>query len=381
MTSPEFTRRRFLATGGALASATAPALAAPAAGAATAVALELPGLKPDEPWRLAFGSCARQNKPQPIWRAITEVSPHLFMFIGDNLYADAESAPTLRERYAEFEKVQALQQFRRSHTHLAIWDDHDYGDDDVGGDYPYKRLSQQLFCDAWGEAADSPRRTRSGVYQAWRVASGGRVLQVLMPDLRFNRTPLVTDPARRQGYQALMARAAAGVREPVPGWYVPNPDPAASLLGAEQWAWLEQQLAQPADLRVLVSTVQFAAEGTGWEGWANFPLERQRLFELIRRHRAEGIVVISGDMHYGELSRMDVPGLYPLWDLTSSGLTEVWDVPTPNQRRASAVIAEPNFGLLEVDWQRSRVQLSVRGVDGGVRLAHALPMSELRLPA
>ncbi|MDE2566837.1 MAG: alkaline phosphatase family protein, partial [Burkholderiales bacterium] len=375
MPTTDFTRRRFLAAGSALTAATATAHAAHAAPADDAVPLELPGLQAGAPWRVAFGSCARQDKPQPIWRAVTAAEPHLFMFIGDNLYADAESAPTLRERYAAFHQAQALQQFRRSHAHIAMWDDHDYGDDDAGGDYPYKRLSQQLFCDEWGEAPDSPRRRRSGVYQAWRVACGGRVLQVLMPDLRFNRTPLLADPARRLGYRALMAGVAAGRREPVPGWYRPNPDPAASLLGAEQWAWLERQLAQPADLRLLVSTVQFAAEGTGWEGWANFPLERQRLFDLIRRHRAEGIVIVSGDMHYGELSRMDVPGLYPLWDLTSSGLTEVWDVPTPNTRRASAVVAEPNFGLIEIDWQASRVALSVRGVDGGARLAHTLAMS------
>ncbi len=373
MSFVDLNRRRILAAGGALAVGSAAAEMAP-------VTLALPGLPADRPWRLAFGSCAHQRKPQPIWRAIAAAQPQLFMFIGDNLYADAKSAQELRDRYAEFEKVEALQQFRRSHPHIAIWDDHDYGDDDVGGEYPYKKLSQQLFCDAWGEPADSRRRQRNGVYTSYRVESGGRVLQILVPDLRFNRTALVADPAKRTGYGLMMARAALGHREPVTGWYVPNPDPAASLLGAEQWAWLEQQLAQPADLRILVSTVQFAAEGTGWEGWANFPLERQRLFELMRRQRTQGLFVISGDMHYGEVSRMEVPGLYPLWDLTSSGLTEVWDVPTPNSRRASAVIAEQNFGLLDIDWQARRISMSLRGVDGGVRLSHDIAMSELRLP-
>ncbi|MFX7969089.1 alkaline phosphatase D family protein, partial [Acinetobacter baumannii] len=91
------------------------------------------------------------------------------------------------------------------------------------------------------------------------------------------------------------------------GWYVPNLDPAATLLGETQWAWLAERLAEPADVRLLCSSVQLAAEGTGWEGGSNFPLERQRLVDLIREKRAEGVVVISGDMHYADLSRWDTP--------------------------------------------------------------------------
>ena len=42
---------------------------------------------------------------------------------------------------------------------------------------------------------------------------------------------------------------------------------------------------------------------------------------------------------------------YPLWDLTSSGLTEEWRVPTPNANRASEVVADANFGYVDIDWQ------------------------------
>lgn len=353
--------------------------------AAPALVLNVPALNlaqdPSKPWRLAFGSCARQDKAQPIWRAIAAAKPHLFMFMGDNFYADAQTPAVLRQRHEEFKRVEALQQFRAEHAHIAIWDDHDYGDDDVGGEYPHKRLSQQLFCDTWNEPIDSPRRHRDGIYQSWRLQAGGRSVQIIGLDLRFNRTALMADPQRRSGYETMMRRIALGHAEEVAGWYVPNPDPQATMLGQAQWDWLAEQLAQPADLRILLSSVQLAAEGTGWEGWANFPHDRQRLLALIKQHRAEGMLVLSGDMHYGEISRLDVPGSYPLWDITSSGLTEVWPVPTPNARRTQPVLAERNFGLLELDWEAGLLRASICDEQGQAKRQVQIRLADLKWPA
>ena len=38
--------------------------------------------------RILFGSCARQNNPQPIWDAIVAEKPDVFLMIGDNIYGD-----------------------------------------------------------------------------------------------------------------------------------------------------------------------------------------------------------------------------------------------------------------------------------------------------
>ncbi len=366
-------RRLLMAAAGGLAAA--PMARAAAGSAKPFLQLGGPSL------RVAFGSCAKQSKPQPIWATIAAARPDLFLFMGDNLYADARDAATLRQRYVEFGQVEALQAFRRNTPHLAIWDDHDFGDDDVGGDYELKQLSQQLFCDEWGERPDSPRRTRSGVYEAYRIESAGRSVQILMLDLRFNRTPLVADPKLQQGYRSMVMQAKLSGK-PMIGWYVPNSDPRASLLGEEQWAWLAERLAEPADLRIIGSSVQFAADGTGWECWANFPRERERLVALLAKHRAEHAVIVSGDMHYAELSKWPVPAGYPLWDLTSSGLTEVWDIPTPNSRRESQVFAEPNFGLLDIDWRGAgSVNFSIVNVEGRERLSQRVALDSLRFAA
>lgn len=372
-------RRRWLAAS-ALAAASGGSASALEAPFVTGTADSAGGSGEVRRFRIAFGSCAKQSKPQPIWQAIRESRPDLFIFLGDNFYGDAEDEATLRQRYREFAAVEPLQAFRREVPHLAIWDDHDYGTDDAGADYPLKRLSQQLFCDAWGEAADSPRRQRSGIYDVRYVQVGRHRIQIILPDLRFNRSPLQADAGERQSYTALVLKARM-TGQPMSGWYRPVTDPSATLLGEEQWAWLARTLEEPADVRIIASSIQFAAEGTGWEGWANFPLEQQRLVNLLREKRAEGTVFISGDMHYGDISCHEEPDLYPLWDVTSSGLTEVWDVPTPNRRRRSGVLAAENFGLLDLRWDldRALLEFSLCDIQGRVRLHQQVPLAQLQL--
>ena len=52
---------------------------------------ERPALAPDAVVaRVAFGSCADQKKPQPIWSAVREADPDLFLFMGDNVYGDVK---------------------------------------------------------------------------------------------------------------------------------------------------------------------------------------------------------------------------------------------------------------------------------------------------
>src|SRR5277367_3235717 len=49
--------------------------------------------------RIAFGSCAQQDHPQPIWTVIGADQPDLFLFIGDNIYADTEDMKEMARKY------------------------------------------------------------------------------------------------------------------------------------------------------------------------------------------------------------------------------------------------------------------------------------------
>jgi alkaline phosphatase D len=357
-------------------------LALPAAGGSLLAAASPPRpTRPDFarlPVRIAFGSCANQNKPQPIWDAVLASRPDLFIFLGDNVYGDTRDEAVLRGKY---ERLAAQPGFRRLCEQvpiLATWDDHDYGEDDAGADYPMKNVSQRIFCDFWGEPADSPRRVRDGIYDAVTFVSAGRRLQIILPDLRFNRTPIRKLDLGGTTYREWSKKLTDAGRE-VPGPYERNPDAAASMLGETQWRWLEAQLGAPADLRILASSLQVVADFPGWEAWINYAEDHQRLLQAVRAQHANGLLCISGDTHYAEISRLDTHVPYPLWDITSSGLTEVWPVTPPNSRRIGSVLREPNFGLLTIDWDPVHPSVLAQAMDimGRSRLEAKIPFATL----
>jgi alkaline phosphatase D len=328
--------------------------------------------------RIGFGSCAEGGKKQPIWETILATKPELFLFLGDNVYGDTRDMAVLRARYAELAGQPGFSRLRATTPVAATWDDHDFGEDDAGADFPMKEESRQVFLDFWQEPADSPRHARDGVYASYVFGPPGRRVQVILLDLRYNRTPLVRQDHGSRGYRSwAMARHRKGLD--VPGPYARNPDTAATMLGERQWEWLGRQLEVPAELRLVASSVQVLADFPGWEGWALFPRDQQRLIDLIRQKRASGVVFLSGDMHYSELSTLDVNVPYRLWDLTSSGLTEVWPAATPNANRVSEVIREPNFGLVEIDWGATPVMVTLSILDqaGTRRIEKRLALTDL----
>src|SRR5271155_3401521 len=77
--------------------------------------------------RIAFGSCANQDKPQPIWDAILAYRPELFIFAGDNVYGDfnSEDAGNLKRAYELARGIAGYTRLRDNISHLAVWDDHD----------------------------------------------------------------------------------------------------------------------------------------------------------------------------------------------------------------------------------------------------------------
>ena len=136
--------------------------------------------------------------------------------------------------------------------------------------------------------------------------------------------------------------------------YSPYATSDSTMLGEEQWKWLEEQLMMPADVRIIASSTQFSITHNGYEAWANFPHEQKRFVDLIKKTKANGVFFISGDVHYAELSKLTVEGGYPLYDVTSSGITSTWDFATPNDNRIDGPVMENNYGLVTIDWSKER---------------------------
>lgn len=317
--------------------------------------------------RIAFGSCAEQHKEQAIWQQVLAADPDLFVFLGDNVYADSDDPAELQAAYAALAAQPGFQQLRNSTRFIATWDDHDYGQNDIGADYVSKEASRRIMLDFFGAAPDSPRRHQpGGIYTSYFYGEPGQRVQVILLDLRWARSELVSvqSPQRRSERQQQNR-----------GPYEANLAADAVLMDEAQWQWLEQQLQVPADLRVIGSSIQLLAEFTGWETWANYPRERQRFIELLARYQQEPVVIISGDVHWAELSMIEeTASRWPLLELTSSGLTEEWSAISPNRHRVGRAHAEANFGLLEIDWSREPAALDLRitNVTGEHLIEHRL---------
>lgn len=326
---------------------------------------------PDGPLtRIAFGSCAHQDKPQPVWDAVLAYRPDLFVFAGDNVYGDVTSADLaeLKAAYAKADTVEGYRRVRASVPVMAVWDDHDFGRNDAGAAFPYKAETQRLFADFWQLPPDDPRRRREGVFDARTIGPAGKRVQMILLDTRYFRSPLKrTDQHGAPGKER----------------YLPDPDPTKTMLGEAQWRWLAERLREPADLRVLVSSIQVLAEGHGWERWGNFPHERRRLLDLIRSTGANGVVLLSGDRHFGALYRETKGVPYPLTEITSSGINMVTPhhdpAKEPGPNRLGERFTEANFGTVDIDWTARTVTLSVVDQAGTPQRQATVRLDELRV--
>ncbi len=291
-------------------------------------------------FRIAFGSCSRNDLPQPLWPAILECRPDLWIWTGDSIYGDSPDSAVLRAKYAAQKKMEGYRRLASAARVIGTWDDHDYGENNAGREFSAKEQSQAAFLDFLDEPPDSPRRKQAGVYAGYDFGSGDRRVKVILLDCRYHRDA---------------------------------PGPEADILGEAQWKWLAEELhGSTARVNLIVSGIQVIPTEHRFEKWAQFPAARQRLFALLQSSEARGVIFLSGDRHQAEISRTTVAGT-PLYDVTSSGLTHVspGNENEPNRFRVAGPVAELNFGLLTLDWETdpATVQIEVRGVGQKVLLA------------
>ena len=316
---------------------------------------------------IGLGSCAKQTKEQAILHTIVQRRPNVFIYLGDNIYGDTRDMQELRDKYQQLAQKTSFQALQQAVPLLATWDDHDYGENDAGRHYPLKDSSKNIFLEFWKEPKNSERWQHPGVYHAVFLEDAPLRLQVILLDTRTFRDDLNHLPkgSKKGSYK---------------NDYQPTTNPDSTFLGAAQWAWLEEQLQQPADLRLIASSNQFAHEYNGWESWTNVPHEQQRFLQLIQKTKANGVVFMSGDVHWGELSCWKNSITYPIYDLTSSGLTQSWPDTEPNAHRVGSVVRQNNFGLIELSLspQDTSITFQLINKKNKSQLKHTLSLSKLR---
>ena len=304
---------------------------------------------------IAFGSCSKQWMPnKQLWKEVNSSNPDLWIWLGDNIYADTEDMAKMNAQY-DLQKSHPDYQTLLSKTKvIGIWDDHDFGVNDGGKEYP-KKDSSKLALFRFLEVPEAhPARARSGAYQSYAFNSGAAKVKIILLDARYFRDPLSKDDKN---------------------WNIPNK--TGEILGEEQWRWFEDQLLDESiDLFVIASGIQFIPEEHRFEKWANFPQERNRLFEIIPKID-KPVVLISGDRHISETSTMEIVDYpFPIYEFTSSSLNSPWGNKRaePNQFRIEEIVYETNFTLMSIVQRNGNLTLSVKylGKENEVYQSHII---------
>ncbi len=316
---------------------------------------------------IVFGSCLNKVEHPMLDRTLT-VPMDLFIFMGDNIYGDTTNMTVMRAKYDALKNSRFFQGVKKKAPIVATWDDHDYGMNDGGGNFVFKKEVQEEFYNWLDEPKDSPRRKQEGVYNAHIYGPAGKRVQVILLDTRY--------------FRSVLARGNHGI-EPSGGPYIPSQDKSTTMLGETQWKWLTEELKKPAEVRLIVSSIQFVPEFCGCEAWVNLPHEKVRLLELLKTTKASGVFFLSGDRHWCEFSKMDGLAGYPIYEMTASSMTQVHPrgTPTPNKyRMLPKTFHNANVGLLNIDWSQKDPLLHVKILDvaGETQLEHKLKLSELQ---
>jgi alkaline phosphatase D len=299
---------------------------------------------------IAFGSCNREDLPQDIWNQIALNNPDLWIWTGDNIYGDSEDMNVLKEKYLKQKNGTAYRKFRENTLITGIWDDHDFGVNDGGKEYPYKKESKALMLDFLDVPRNEAVWNREGAYQSYTFGPPGKKIKLILLDSRYFRDPL--QPAKKTGVR-----------------YEINEE--GDILGEPQWAWLKNELSRnEADFHLLANGIQIIPEEQGFEKWANFPKARTRLLNLLEETKPKNPLLISGDRHIAEYSRLKTNTL-DIPEITSSGLTHTWETVREelNKYRLGKMVVSLNFGLLHIDWNTSSINFEIRDQNNQIRLS------------
>ena len=287
----------------------------------------------------------------PIFNAIKSENYDLFLMLGDNVYGDTDSNDLIELRDAYEKQRENFDRLNLNFPFEAIWDDHDYGKNDGGEEYTYKEEAEQIFLDFWNIPQDDIRRNRPGLYFEKTQEIDGISIQMIFLDTRFFRDALL--PTDEKG--------APGKER-----YVPQTDTSLTMLGEDQWTWLQEQLDKEVDHKIIVTSIQFLAMGHGWEAWKTLPHERQRLIDLVDQSSSE-VLFISGDRHRGGLYQFSTQSGKVISEMTSSSLNLAFaNDEEDGPLRSGPTFVQENYGEILLDKLTNTLTVNLKDNKGKI---------------
>ena len=282
------------------------------------------------------------------------------LWLGDNLYlrpAEYTSPGGIWYRYQHDRSNPELQPLLRTMHHYAIWDDHDYGPNDSSRSYPLKETTLAAFKAHW-PATSYGEPDNPGIYSSMTWSDCAFFLM----DDRYYRD--------EQGLN-------------------PQEYPEKSVFGRKQLEWLKQSLLchREATFKFIVIGGQFLHDNT-FETFSAYPHDRKELLDFIERYKISGVIFLTGDRHYTELTKMERgKASYPVYDLTcsplGSGVARAVLTDVNPQRVEHTVVPTQNFCKLSVTGPAKERTLKMTCIDktGKQCWERSIKASEISYPS
>ena len=285
--------------------------------------------------KIGLGSCLDQDYPQPIWQSIDKEDLNYFIFLGDNVYGDTRYGSLRKMKSAYDRQKKVLPDFLNDISIFSIWDDHDYGINDGGADYRFKRQAQELYLDFWEITKDDDRSNREGIYFSKNEILLDKKFKFIFLDTRFFRSKLKGKKSN----------------------YVENIDPDATILGDTQWTWLENELKSDFDFLFIFSSIQIIAKDHRFEKWSNFPNERDKLFKLLEQFN-DKTILFSGDRHRAGIYRKN-----GILEVTSSSMNKPGSsFSETDNYLIGETYPQENYGVLEI--RNNTIHIKIKDIKG-----------------
>ena len=315
-------------------------------------------------FKFAFGSCAyineaaydRPGKPYgdttyKIFKSIYEKKPDFMLWTGDNVYlreADLTSRTGIFYRYTHTRSTPEMQPLFGSVHNYAIWDDHDYGPNDGDRSFWNKKITEETFNLFWC----NPNTNLTGKGGVTCTFYWNDVQFFLLDD-RYFRTPKRNTILKR------------------------------TLLGEEQLEWLIDGLTSSlATFKIIVIGGQVLNPGSLHDSYAEYGEEKEWIIKSIKAAKIPGIIFISGDRHFTELSALEDKDFYTLYDVTVSPLTsEVHNRSETNSIQVpNTLFMDRNFAVAEVTgpWKDRKIKFTIYNKNGLMQWEKIISYKELK---
>lgn len=258
-----------------------------------------------------------------IFKAIESKKPEAFLWLGDNTYlreADFFSRTGYIKRYTHSRAIPELQSLMAQTNNYAIWDDHDFGPNDVSGSWIHRDLALEVFKLFWPNPSFGYRDMPS-TFSAFNY----RDCDFIMMDNRFYRTEI-------------------------------NHQGEGQIFGKQQIERMIDLLKQSrAPFKFVLSGGQFLNTAKVYENHSNYTAERAYIIQRIEEENITNVVFLTGDRHHSEFSQLKLANGEYIYDFTISPLTSSANKNVNEQndlRVKGSLIQERNFAIANISGPR-----------------------------